>query len=217
VSAAPAIPVSPDVQSCSIVYVVDDSPDILESVQMLLTSVNLDVRTFASGEEFVSSIDQSARGCILLDMRMSGMSGLKVQEALKEKGIRLPIIFLTGYGEVSSAVQAMREGAMDYIEKPFQPQMLLDRVHACLKLGEEICEADDRHLSAVDRLACLTPRELEIAKWIVAGKPSKIISMQTNISEKTVDVHRHNILKKIAVKSTAELVQLWMDAKRDTY
>lgn len=200
-------------ESRSIVYVVDDNPDIQESVRMLLSSVNLEVRTFASGEAFVSSIDRNARGCVLLDMRMSGMSGLKVQETLKERGIHLPIIFLTGYGEIGTAVQAMRDGALDYIEKPFQPQELLDRVHSCLKLDQEICEKNDRHQSAINRLACLTPRELEIAKWIVAGKPSKIISSKTNISEKTVDVHRHNILKKTNVKSAAELVQLWMDAK----
>jgi two-component system response regulator FixJ len=196
------------------VYVVDDSPDILEAIRVLLNSIKLSIKTFTSGEEFVSSIDQAARGCLLLDMRMPGMSGLEVQDALKEKGITLPIIFLTGHGEVSMAVRAMRDGAMDFIEKPFHPQLLLDRIHACLKLDQESYEKRCKQQEALSRLNRLSPREHEIANLIVAGKPSKVIASLVNISEKTVDVHRHNILKKTSIKSAAELVQLWIDAKQ---
>jgi FixJ family two-component response regulator len=198
------------------IYVVDDSADILEAIQVLLNSVNLKARTFASGEEFVSSIDPTARGCLLLDMRMPGMSGLEVQDALKEKCIALPIIFLTGHGEVSTAVQAMRDGALDFIEKPFQPQLLLDRIHACLKVDQESYDEKCKQQLAASQLNHLTPREKEIAKLIVAGKPSKVIATLMDISEKTVDVHRHNIMKKTSIKSTAELVQLWIDAKLET-
>lgn len=202
--------------NCPIVYVVDDSPDILEAIRVLLGSVRLGARTFTSGEAFISSIDQSVRGCLLLDMRMPGMSGLEVQNALKKKSISLPIIFLTGHGEVSTAVQAMRDGALDFIEKPFQPQALLERVHACLKLEQKSNDARCRQQTAANRLGQLTQRELGIASLIVAGKPSKVIASLMDISEKTVDVHRHNIYKKIAINSAAELVQLWIDARQGT-
>jgi len=197
-----------------VVYVVDDSPDILDVVQILLKSVNLKVRTFVSGEEFLSKVDHTARGCLLLDVRMPGMSGLEVQDALKAHGVTLPVIFLTGHGEVATAVQAMREGALDFIEKPFQPQLLLDRIHACLKLDNQINADQCRKKEAEKRLRKLSTREYEIAKMIVAGKPSKVIASALAISESTVDVHRHNIMKKALVQSVAELIQLWLDTKQ---
>lgn len=206
-------PPSADTQQA--VYVVDDSADILEVIQVLLNSVNLKVKTFASGEEFLSQVDHNARGCLLLDMRMPGMSGLEVQDALKEKHFSLPIIFLTGHGEVTAAVQAMRGGALDFIEKPFQPQLLLDRIHACLKLDGQLNADQCKRAEAEKRIKLLSPREHEIAKLIVAGKPSKIIGSALGISEKTVDVHRHKIMKKVAVRSVAELVQLWLDTKQE--
>ena len=197
------------------VYVVDDSADILDAIQVLLRSVNLNVKTFASGEDFLSQADHTVRGCLLLDMRMPGMSGLDVQDAMKERGINLPVIFLTGHGEVTEAVRAMREGALDFIEKPFQPQLLLDRIHACLALDAQIDADQCKKKAAEERVNQLTPREYEIAKLIVAGKPSKVIGSALGISEKTVDVHRHRIMKKVSVRSVAELVQLWLDTKQD--
>ncbi len=198
-----------------VIYVVDDSPDILDVIEVLLSSVNMKVRTFMSGEALLSQIDANARGCLLLDMRMPGMSGLEVQDALKERRITLPIIFLTGHGEVTIAVQAMREGALDFIEKPFQPQLLLDRIHACLKLDMQITADQCKQKEAAKRLKQLSPREFEIAKLIVAGKPSKVIASALGISEKTVDVHRHKIMKKVSLRSVAELVQLWLDTKQE--
>jgi FixJ family two-component response regulator len=199
----------------TLIYVVDDNPAIREVIQVLMNSVNLDVQTFTSGEEFLSLVDDSASGCLLLDVRMPGMSGLEVQDAMNQRGIHLPIIFLTGHGEVPVAVQAMRGGALDFIEKPFQPQLLLDRVHACLKLNEQTRSQKSRKLAAENRLGQLTPREVEIAQMIVAGKPSKKIAEALDISEKTVDVHRFNIMKKVAVRSVAELVKLWLDATQE--
>jgi FixJ family two-component response regulator len=197
-----------------VVYVVDDSADILEAIQVLLNSVNLKVRTFASGEEFLSQVDHTARGCLLLDMRMPGMSGLEVQDALKEHCITLPVIFLTGYGEVTTAVRAMRGGALDFIEKPFQSQLLLEHIHACLMLDSQINADQCARKVAEQRVNQLSPREYEIAKLIVAGKPSKVIGSALGISEKTVDVHRHKIMKKVSVRSVAELVQLWLDSNQ---
>lgn len=204
---------SADVQQ--VIYVVDDSADILDVIQVLLSSVNMKVMTFTSGEAFLSQVDHTARGCLLLDMRMPGMSGLEVQDAMKERCIPLPVIFLTGHGEVTIAVQAMREGALDFIEKPFQPQFLLDRIHACLKLDTQINAVQCKQKEAEKRLKQLSPREFEIAKLIVAGKPSKVIASALGISEKTVDVHRHKIMKKVSLRSVAELVQLWLDTKQE--
>lgn len=198
-----------------VIYVVDDSPDILDAIQVLLGSVNMKVRTFNSGEAFLSEVDHTARGCLLLDMRMPGMSGLEVQDALKDHRISLPVIFLTGHGEVTVAVQAMREGALDFIEKPFQPQLLLDRIHACLKLDTQVNADQCKKTQAEKRLRQLSPREYEIAKLIVAGKPSKVIASALGISEKTVDVHRHKIMKKVSLRSVAELVQLWLETKQE--
>jgi FixJ family two-component response regulator len=196
------------------VYIVDDSPDIREVIQVLLNSVNLKNRPFPSGEEFLAAVDHTARGCLLLDMRMPGMSGLEIQDALKERCVTLPVIFLTGHGEVNTAVQAMRDGALDYIEKPFQPQFLLDRIHACLKQDYQAHALQCNRLDARNRLGKLTPREAEIAEMIVAGMPSKKIAVTLELSEKTVDVHRHNILRKVSVGSVAELVKLWVEARQ---
>lgn len=205
---------SPDAHQ--LVYVVDDSPDIREVIKVLLSSVNLESMSFPSGEAFLAAVDTSARGCLLLDMRMPGMSGLEVQDALKARSVSLPIIFLTGHGEVNTAVQAMRDGALDYIEKPFQPQFLLDRIHTCLKQNFLTHAQQRSRLDAINRLNRLTPREAEIAEMIVAGMPSKRISAALNLSEKTVDVHRHNIIKKVSAGSVAELVKLWLDARLES-
>jgi two-component system, LuxR family, response regulator FixJ len=204
---------SPDTHQ--LVYIVDDSADVREVIKVLLSSVNLKSKTFPSGEAFLAAVDLSARGCLLLDLRMPGMSGLEVQDALKARSVTLPIIFLTGHGEVNTAVRAMRDGALDYIEKPFQPQFLLDRIHACLK-RDSLAHAQQRsRLDAINRLSRLTPRETEIAEMIVAGMPSKKIAVALNLSEKTVDVHRHNIIKKVSAGSVAELVKLWLDARAE--
>jgi FixJ family two-component response regulator len=175
--------------------------------------VQLDARAFESAEAFLAALDQHASGCLLLDVRMPGMSGLELQRVLVEREIQLPVIFLTGHADVPMAVQAIQNGAADFIEKPFNPQRLLDLVQACL-------EQDRRHQAhwhsmqaALDRLAKLTRRERDVAAHIVSGKPSKVIAAAFGISEKTVDVHRHNILKKARVHSVAELVRLWMQAQ----
>jgi two-component system response regulator FixJ len=202
----------PETGEKHVIYVVDDNAEILEAIQELLTSVDLNVITFTSGEQFISSVDANTRGCLLLDLRMPGMSGLEVQYAMKKKLINMPIIFLTGHGEVGTAVQAMREGAVDFIEKPFLAQALLERVHACLQIDERIKDEKKRQETARNALGQLTQRELEIARMIVTGKPSKIVASEINISEKTVDVHRHNIFKKLSIKSTSELLQIWVDA-----
>jgi two-component system, LuxR family, response regulator FixJ len=195
-----------------VVYIVDDNAAVRESIQRLLVSVQLDARSFESAEAFLAALNEDASGCLLLDVRMPGMGGLELQRALIARGVRLPVIFLTGYGDVPMAVQAMQDGAADFIEKPFNPQRLLDLVHACLRQNRVSQTRRHSREAALDQLEKLTKRERDIAEYIVSGKPSKVIAAMFDISEKTVDVHRHNILKKARVRSVAELVQVWMQA-----
>ena len=196
------------------IYIVDDEPDMLETMKRLLDSVNLPVRTFGSAEEFLAGLDENSSGCLLLDVRLPDMSGLEVQRILAKRGIVLPILFLTGHADVPMAVKAMQAGAVDFLEKPFNPQHLLDRIQLCLRMNQDVSSKVLKKEDARKRLARLTERERDIAEFVVAGKPSKAIAAVFDISEKTVDVHRHNILKKVGASSVAELVRLWMEDKK---
>jgi two-component system, LuxR family, response regulator FixJ len=196
------------------IYIVDDEPDMLEAMKRLLESVNLPVRTFRSAGDFLAGLEEDPSGCLLLDVRLPDMSGMEVQRILAKRGIVLPILFLTGYADVPMAVKAMQAGAVDFIEKPFNPQHLLDRVQLCLRINQDVSSKALKKQDARKRLDKLTERERDIAEFIVAGKPSKAIAAVFDISEKTVDVHRHNILKKVGAGSVAELVHLWLENKK---
>jgi len=189
------------------VFMVDDDKDMRDSVCMLLESVGIACRMFSCANDFLASCNPMQEGCLLLDVRMPGMSGMEMLEMLKPKGILLPAILITGHGDVPMAVRALKHGAFDFIQKPFNPQELLDRVHAALKLDGE----NRRHFREIDRrrahLAALTTREMEVVDLIVAGHPSKVIAMKLGISPKTVDIHRANILRKLNVRTVAEIVQ----------
>lgn len=190
------------------VFVVDDNQDMRDSLGMLLESVGIASRMFSCASDFLASCNQMQEGCMLLDVRMPGMSGIELLETLKSKGILLPVILITGHGDVPMAVRALKHGAFDFIQKPFNTQELLDRVHAAIKLD---CE-NRQHSSELERrrayLASLTPREMEVVELIVTGDPSKVIAMKLGISPKTVDVHRAKILKKLDARGVAEIVQL---------
>ncbi len=187
---------------------VDDDKAMRDSVCMLLDSVGIACKPFSSANDFLTSCDASNEGCMLLDVRMPGMSGMELLEILKPKGIVLPAILITGHGDVPMAVRALKLGAFDFIQKPFNAQELLDRVHAAFKQDHE----NRLHLMEIERrrahLAVLTPREIEVVDLIVDGNSSKAIAMKLGISPKTVDIHRASILKKLEVHSVAEIVQL---------
>ncbi len=191
-----------------VVYMVDDDKAMRDSVCMLLDSVGIACKLFSSANDFLASCDPAHEGCLLLDVRMPGMSGMELLETLKPKGIVLPAILITGHGDVPMAVRALKLGAFDFIQKPFNAQELLERVHAAFKHDHE----NRRHLKEMERrrahLAVLTPREVEVVDLIVAGNSSKVIAMKLGISPKTVDIHRASILKKLEVHSVAEIVQL---------
>jgi FixJ family two-component response regulator len=189
------------------VFVVDDDAAMRDSMYWLLESVSLAVRMFSSANDFLSAGDLCQPGCILLDVRMPGMSGMELLEQLKGHGILQPVIIITGHGDVPMAVRALKHGAFDFIQKPFNGQELLDRVNAALKLDRE----NRQHHKEIEGLRShfdiLTAREREIMELVVAGYSSKIIGKKLGISSRTVDIHRSNIMKKLNVRSIAELVQ----------
>lgn len=190
------------------VFVVDDDEAMRDSIRWLLESVNLGATLFSCANDFLESCDPGQEGCLLLDVRMPGMSGMELLETLKSSGILLPVIMITGHGDVPMAVRALKHGAMDFIQKPFNAQELLDRVHAALKLDREQRqrrrEIGRRHA----RFACLTDREMEVVELVVVGNSSKIIAKRLGISPKTVDIHRANLMRKLDIRTVAELVQL---------
>jgi FixJ family two-component response regulator len=191
-----------------LVFMVDDDKDMRDSVCMLLESVGIACKAFSGANDFLAHCDPTQEGCLLLDVRMPGMSGMELLEMLKPRGVMLPVILITGHGDVPMAVRALKHGAFDFIQKPFNTQELLDRVHAAIKLDRE----NRLHFREIDRrrahLATLTTREMEVVDLIVSGSSTKVIASKLGISPKTVDVHRANILKKLDVRSVAEIVKL---------
>lgn len=196
-----------------IVHVVDDDPGLRRSLRFLLDSVGWTVQLHASAEEFLDVVATPAQPCcLLLDIRMPSMSGLELQQVLRQRGISLPILFMTGHADVSMAVQAMKSGALDFIEKPFNDQKVLDAVAAAIRhSAEEIDEAGRRH-AAEAMLTQLSPREREVALQVAQGLPNKQIASNLYISEKTVHIHRQHVMEKAGVSSAAELARLMLRA-----
>jgi len=195
------------------VCVVDDDQAVARSLRALLESVGQEVETFASAQAFLDRTDKARAGCLVLDVRMPGMSGLDLQEALADRGQVIPIVFITGHGDVRMAVRAVKAGAVDFIEKPFRDQDLLDCVHKALaRDSEQRCDGDGRALVE----ACvrsLTPREREVMELVVEGKPSKLIARQLDISTKTVEFHRARMMDKMRAATALELVRIVLTAR----
>ena len=196
--------------SSPVVYVVDDDESIRRALTSLLQEVSIPVSTFPSAEAFIQALRPDSRGCLLLDVRMPGMSGLQLQQVLKERSVTLPTIILTGHADVPMAVSAMSAGAAGFVEKPFNPQELLDRIQACLAADARQAAYQAQIRDAEERLERLSEREREVLQEVVQGRPSKLIASALGISEKTVDVHRSNVMRKTGTRSIAELVQIWM-------
>ena len=196
-----------------VVHVVDDDPNLLKSLRWLLESVGRKVETFESGQAFLADFDPTQPGCLLLDIRMPGMSGLELTQHLQSHNITIPIILFTGHGDVPMAVQSMKDGAFDFIEKPYNEQKLLDRINDAMehdrRLRQEAVERDE----AVSRIELLTPREREVMHLIVEGLANKQIAARLGISEKTVEVHRSRAKTKLRAESVAELVKIALRAQ----
>jgi two-component system, LuxR family, response regulator FixJ len=192
----------------AIVHVIDDEDDVRQALALLLRSVGLKSRTYASAQEFLASHDGGAPGCLVVDVRLPGMSGLELQERLANAGITLPVIVMTGHGDIQMAVRAMRAGALDFIEKPFHDQALLDRVHEGIQRSLQLQDVAGERAELQRRYATLTEREKQVMAQVVEGRPNKLIADDLGLSTRTVETHRAHIIEKMAATSLSHLVRM---------
>lgn len=197
------------------VYIVEDDDAVRDSLQMVLESVGYATRAFSSATEFLDHYDSALSGCIVLDIRMPGMSGMELQRKLNERNSILPIIFVTGHGDVPMAVEAMQQGAIDFVQKPYREQELLEKVERALALERESRDSLAQKRTIQERLASLTPREHEVLKLMVEGRANKVIAIDLDISQRTVEIHRARVMDKLKARSLAHLVRMVMAADED--
>lgn len=195
-----------------VVYVVDDDDGVRTSLRWLIESVGFEVQVFRNGREFLDTYDPDRPGCMLLDVRMPVMGGFDLLDKLKERGDEFPVLFLTGHGTIPMSVKALKQGAFDFIEKPFNDQDLLDRIQVAANQAINIFQSKRKSRVGADTLALLSARERDVLKLLTEGKSSKVIAYDLGISKKTVDVHRANIRDKLKVNSVAELVTLVLNS-----
>jgi RNA polymerase sigma factor (sigma-70 family) len=195
------------------VFVVDDDPAMRNSLRWLIESTGLRVETFADANAFLAGLRHDGPACLVLDVRMPGMSGLDLQTVLGERGVAIPTIILTGHAEVPMAVGAVKAGAIDFIEKPFSDQLLLDRVRQGIEMDRQDRECRARREEVMRRVSLLTQREREVLDLVVAGNPNKEIAQRLGLSPKTVEVHRAHVMEKMQASSVAELVRLVLFAQ----
>jgi RNA polymerase sigma factor (sigma-70 family) len=191
-----------------VVNIVDDDAGVRTSIGMLLKSVGIPSSIYASAREFLDAHDASRPGCLVLDIRMPGMSGLDLQQELNARGVSLPLIFITGHGDVPMAVEAMRSGAFDFLQKPFRDQELIDRVQRALERDAENRRAAEERRQIRDRLETLTPREREVLELMAQGKPNKVMAGDLGLSQRTVEIHRAHVMEKMGADSVAQLVSM---------
>jgi len=194
------------------VFVVDDDQAMRNSLKWLIESVGMRVETFGSANAFIDAYYPGRSGCLLLDVRMPGMSGLDLQELFLRQGIRIPIIIITGHGDVPMAVRAMKSGAVDFIEKPFNDELLLDSIRDALNLDDRQRSEQAERAEVAARLAHLTPREMEVMAMVTDGKSNKEIASELGVSAKTVEAHRARVMEKMDASSLADLVKMAMAA-----
>lgn len=192
------------------VFVVDDDQAMRGSLHWLIESVGMQVETFDSAHAFLDAYDPGRAGCLLLDVRMPGMSGLELQAYLGRRAIRIPVIIITGHGDVAMAVKAMKAGAVDFIEKPFDDEQLLNSIRKALEYDEQQRALQARKAEIAARLVALTPREREVMAMVTDGKSNKEIAAALSVSAKTVEVHRARVMDKMRADSLAELVRMAM-------
>jgi two-component system response regulator FixJ len=190
------------------VFLVDDDNAVRDALGLLLDSVGFRTVSYPSAAAFLDDFDPHRRGCLVLDIRMPGISGMELQAALAEKSVNIPIIFLTGHGNVSMSAKAFRSGAIDFMEKPFNENVLLERIQEAIQLDQSNQAVATRRVDANTRLASLTPREREVMLLIVAGNANKEIATKLNLSTRTIETHRGRILEKTGAQSLADLIEL---------
>ncbi len=194
------------------VFIVDDDAAVRDGLSLLMKSVALPARFFAGADEFLREWRADMCGCLLLDVRMPGMSGLELQKELIRRRITLPVIFMTGHGDVQMAVEALQQGAFDFLEKPFRDEELLQRIHRALAQDREDRARDREQAVVRARLLTLTPRELEVARRLIDGQANKRIALDLDISQRTVELHRAHVMEKMQARSLAQLVRQFVHA-----
>lgn len=199
-------------EDAPIIYIVDDDPAVRDAVGFLVSSVGYGFAACASGAELLQRLDNTRPSCIVLDVRLPGVSGLEIQRELQNSNSVAGVIFVTGHGDVPKAVRAMRHGAIDFLEKPFDDQVLLDRISDALAASAAALARQGRREQLERKLAALTEREREVLSLVIAGKTSKAIAASLDISAKTVENHRHNLMAKAGVGSVAQLIAWATDA-----
>ena len=192
----------------STVFLVDDEVSVLRALSRLLRSAGLNVETFRSGQEFLQRYDANAAGCLVLDIAIPGLNGLELQQTLNFKGIELPIIFVTGHGDIPMSVQAMKRGALDFLTKPTNDEDLLSAIRAGLERDRTNRQARAELAEIQQRLATLTPRERQVLVEVISGKLNKQVAAHLGVGEKTIKVHRARVIKKMKVQSVADLVRV---------
>jgi len=190
------------------VFIVDDDDGMRRALALLVSTLGYEAAAFGSPREFLGQLRNDVAGCLVLDIRMPEMSGLEVQRELSSRGCMLPIIFITGHGDVPMAVQAMKAGAFEFIQKPFRDQDLLDRINDALRLDAENHADLARRADVMQRLATLTPRERQVMEMVVAGNANKVIAIDLTLSERTVEIHRAKVMEKMGARSVAHLVKM---------
>jgi two-component system, LuxR family, response regulator FixJ len=198
------------VKKSPVVMVVDDDAGVRNAMRSLLKSVGLTAALYPSAQEFLAAYDPDQPGCLVLDIRMPGMSGMDLQQQLNLRGAVVPVIFMTGHGDIPMAVEAMQHGAFDFLQKPFRDQELLDRVQRALARDAET-RARMRHTDRIrERLASLSPREREVLDLVTQGKANKMVAGDLGVSQRTVEIHRAHVMQKMEAGSLAELVRMMM-------
>jgi FixJ family two-component response regulator len=192
----------------SVVFVVDDDPSIRSLLSKLIRSIGLRVEAFASSGEFLSQPPPAGPACLVLDVRMPGLSGLDLQERLAQLGLDIPIIFITGFGNVPQSVRAMKAGAVDFLQKPFENQTLLDAVNRALERDRTARLRHEEIHEIEARLATLTPREYEVFNLVATGLANKQVADELGLSEKTVKIHRGHVMQKVEARTFADLVRM---------
>ena len=198
-----------------LVHLVDDDGAIRRSAGFMLKTSGYQVKSYESGVELLKSPAELSQGCILLDIRMPGMDGLEVQQALKDKGVTLPVIIMTGHGDVTLAVRAMKAGAIDFIEKPFEKATLLGAIEQGLQRLRQVETGRDLAKEAAVRLQALTPRERDVLEGLAKGLPNKTIAYDLGISPRTVEIHRANLMTKLGVRSLSEALRIAFAAEAE--
>jgi two-component system, LuxR family, response regulator FixJ len=193
------------------VMVVDDDAGVRNAMRVLLKSVGLESVLYASAQEFLAGYDNSQPGCLLLDIRMPVVSGLELQQQLNLRGAVIPVIFMTGHGDIPMAVEAMQQGAFDFLQKPFRDQDLIDRIQRAIVRDGELRKSLGEHERIRERLESLTPREREVLDLMTQGKQNKAIAQVLDVSPRTVEIHRARVMQKMEAESIAELVRMMLD------